>query len=234
MSVKELPILFSAPMVRALLAGTKTQTRRIVKPARRDATDFVLVQHDGEWWPWESDDGESNVLSDGTERVIRSPFGTPGSRLWVCETFYAFGRWETRYSEKKGRDEWHFVDVTLAAGKEYHYDADAYDVVAMSRRSGLRSDRTPCWWKRPAIFMPRAASRIVLEVTSVRVQRLQDISEHDAAAEGVTTWAPGALSPEGQKADPSDQFRWLWTSINGDASWYADPWVWALEFRKLP
>ncbi|MNV94379.1 hypothetical protein D3C71_1891680 [compost metagenome] len=81
--------------------------------------------------------------------------------------------------------------------------------------------------------MPRDCSRITLEITGVRVERLQDINEDDAANEGVATWAPGALSPDSLNADASDQFRWLWNSINGPESWSANPWVWVVEFRIL-
>ena len=142
------------------------------------------------------------------------------------ETFYAWGRWETRYSAKKGRDEWHFVDMTLECGRSYAYDTDEDTPMIVTRRSTV----VPLWWRRPAIFMPRAASRITLEITSVRVERLQDISEADAKAEGVAL----KNSPAAFLTSYVRGFRDLWESINGPGSWAANPWVWRVEFRRLP
>lgn len=181
-------ILFSAPMVHALLDGSKTQTRRALKPARTSATD--------------------------------SPYGRPGDRLWVRETFIAYGRWETRYHELKRRDEWRFVDMTAGCGRVFHYAADNPDLPLAAGRS-----TTPAWHTRPALFMPRAASRILLEIVAVRIERLQDIGEADARAEGAR--------PE---ADPPSYrlgYRKVWEAINGTGSWDANPLVWVVEFRKV-
>jgi hypothetical protein len=136
--MSERGILFSAPMVRALLAGTKTQTRRVVK-----------------------------VQEGSVQANSQSPYGRPGDRLWVRETFFAYGRWEKRYNEKKQRDEWRFVDMTRERSLSYRYAADDPGVPAEKGRS-----TTPGWHTRPALFMPRAASRIVLEVVSVCVEHL--------------------------------------------------------------
>lgn len=193
-------MLFTAPMVRALLAGTKTQTRRAVKP-----------QPAGEW----AAPGRS-----------ASPYGQPGDRLWVRETFFAFGRWETRYSEKKGRDEWHFIDMTLQVGHAYTYAADDENGLYAAPRS--RDSVTPGWWKRPAIFMPRAASRIQLEITNARVERLQSISEADAQAEGCDLPAS-----DQDWAQARGWYRELWEALNGAGSWDANPWVWAIDFRRI-
>lgn len=201
-------ILFSAPMVRALLAGRKTQTRRAVKPHRADDA-FVLVgQEDGSWWPYRSPDGESMVMGDGCEYPFSCPYGAPGNRLWVRETFND-DRGETIYRADGGMP------------------ADWFD-------AGSK-------W-RPSIFMPRAASRITLEVTEVRVERLQDISEADAIAEGVVehqTLRPGtrACNIDGgmmHACGPVPVYRWLWESINGPGSWELNPWVWAVSFRRAP
>jgi hypothetical protein len=149
----------------------------------------------------------------------------------VRETFYAFGRWETRFSQKKGRDEWHFVDMTLECGHSYCYDADQSNPVPMRGRRD--AGVTPGWWKRPAIFMPRAASRISLEITGVRVERLQAISEKDAQAEGCKAACPTMDESYAPIYTYQEGFAQLWESINGKGSWEASPFVWAVEFKRI-
>lgn len=190
-------ILFSAPMVRALLDGSKTQTRRAVKPAV------------------------------GAER--HSPYGQPGDRLWVRETFFAYGRWETRYNEKKQRPEWRFVDMTSECNHIYRYAADNPELPLASGRS-----TAPAWHTRPALFMPRVASRILLEIVSVRTERLQDIGEADARAEG-TTQVPEQCAPDDEAGLHAYRlgYRALWERINGVGSWDGNPWVWVVEFRRI-
>jgi len=242
--MKERPILFSGAMVRALLADTKTQTRRVVKPSRRYPFEFVGsgTKADPDWndpscWGFMSDDGDAWLLKDGTKESdvhqIPCPYGQPGDRLYVRETFYAYGRWETRYSEKKKRDEWHFVDMTLECGHAYAYAADGapHDF----HKSNQRSDRTPSWWKRPAIHMPRLASRILREIVSVRVERLNDISQADAVAEGAMVWAQELDTQIKDLPGEDAQFAFLalWESINGAGSWAANPWVWVVEFKRV-
>lgn len=219
----ERPILFSGAMVRALQAGIKTQTRRALKP---QPSEFVggpgVTLRDGSPAPL-------IALDDSVEpygREIACPYGQPGDRLWVRETFYAWGRWETRFSAKKRRDEWHFEDLTLESGKCYSYSADGDG--PMFERGKRNAGVLPGWWKRPAIFMPRAASRITLEITSMRVERLQDISVADAIAEG----CPGG--EHGDRYAALEQYRALWESINGPGSWDTNPWVWVVSFKRLP
>lgn len=162
------------------------------------------------------------------------PHGQPGDRLWVKETFFAWGRWETRYSAKKARDEWHFVDMTLESGKVHQFEAPhGYEKSKLKQAGAI-----PTWHKRPSIFMPRVASRILLEITSVSVERLQSISEADAKAEGVEPlkggfwknyvpgWTEFSVSAKGS-------FCTLWQSINGADSWAANPWVWVIEFQRV-
>ncbi len=148
------------------------------------------------------------------------------------ETFYAYGRWVTRYSEKKKRDEWHFIDMTLESGRKYLFAADN-DNYAADLGANQGRGVYPAWWKRPAIFMPRAVSRITLQITDVRVERLQSISEADAREEGC-----GFLLPEYPQWDGDPNlyrklFRVLWESINGAGSWPANPWVWCVSFRRV-
>jgi len=214
--MKERPILFQAAMVRAILAGTKTQTRRVVKPALPDG-----------WEPRGPMGGRSALFTGGwgADCFRDCPYGQPGDQLWVRETFFAFGYWITQHSPAKGRDEHHFVDLTIETGKQYRFDPPP----AALRGAG-RATNTPMWWKRPAIHMKRAASRIQLEVTGVRVERLQAISEADSIAEGCN----GKLSEVAPAADQArHDYRALWESINGPGSWDANPWVWCVEFRRL-
>lgn len=223
--MKERPILFTGAMVRALLDGSKTQTRRLCKPMNQ----------------WVEQDCREVRMIDGAPHhflkrallpieKLRSPYGRPGDSLWVRETFYAFGRWETRYSEKKCRDEWHFVDMTAGCDRAYQYAASNPDVPLAKGRGAL-----PSWYTRPAIHMPRAAGRILLKITGVRVERLQDISEADARAEGVTIedrHMRGYCA--GEFLSPSIRaYRDLWESINGAGSWGANPWVWVVEFKRV-
>lgn len=226
--MKERPILFSAPMVRAIMAGTKTQTRRVVKPQPERSGDGVLMwgaSHRGMRFGVEGMDVPPGVL-------VRCPYGQPGDRLWVRETFYAWGRWETRYNQKKGRDEWHFVDLTATSGRKYRYAAEGDGLIPMPGRREV-AGVIPGWWKRPAIFMPHRASRITLEISGVRVERLQDINAADALAEGVNVHPDHHSKPATSIYSPVQAFRDLWESINGPDSWDVNPWVWAIEFRRL-
>ena len=213
--MKERPILFSAPMVRAILAGTKTQTRRVVKPVGNDDS-FVLQEHGSGWWPYRSDDGES-PFKDGNEIPHACPYGEPGDRLWVRETFAR-------------------IDGQTQPWIETDYRATYTHGDRLGDTLGLKKRWTP------AIHMPRAASRITLEVTGVRIEQLQDISERDAIAEGVSasptclrdddTDAFRRIGPVEDNSFPIARYASLWESINGAGSWAANPFVWVIEFRR--
>lgn len=207
--MKERPILFSAPMVRALLAGTKTQTRRVCKPAQSYSLSKVVEVPD----PLERGQvyNGSHFGDEEGDVQFPSPYGGRGERLWVRETFS--GPWcmeaqdgiaaapPSKWGESS--EIWYWAD-----GEPTHGD----------------------WTRpRPSIHMPRWASRITLEVTSVRVERLQDISEKDAWAEGCEGYDDDVT---GGKSGYSE-FHDLWEQINGPESWAANPWVWVVEFRRL-
>ncbi|MBN3777399.1 hypothetical protein G3O06_07520 [Burkholderia sp. Ac-20345] len=227
--MKELPILFAHPMVRAILEGRKTQTRRVVKPQPEVSPQGNLM---GEWLGRPLN---GLLLPKLQDISIHCPYGTPGGRLWVRESYVAFGRWETRYSAKKGRDEWHFVDMTVETGRKYRFDG----AVPNAARGGA----TPAWWRRPSIFMPRAAARTLLEVTSVRVERLQDISHDDAVAEGLLILpasgryvvSQGDQYLGGADHDPRVVYADLWDSLNTERGhgWSTNPWVWVVEFGRI-
>ena len=224
--MKERPILFNAPMIRAILANTKTQTRRIFKPER------MTWDANGRYTTYAMRGGELSITGSGpfepSSWLHYCPYGQPGDRLAVRETFYAWGHWTKRYSEKKRREEWHFVDETMGTGKAYRYEADE----KLPRRK--RELHEVGWWKRPAIFMPRAASRITLEVTGVRVERLQDIDLADALAEGISDTGALILDSAGnEQGGPIAEYAVLWEQINGPGSWAANPWVWVISFKKV-
>lgn len=196
--MKERPILFSAPMVRAILAGTKTQTRLVVKP---QPTGFLggpgVTMEDGTPAPRVPVDDCAGEFG----RVIQCPYGQPGDRLWVREAFAHV------FDDKFGP----VPDSIIYRADEGNGD-------------------WPHGW-RPSIHMPRCASRILLEIISVRVERLQEISEADAIAEGVSPdmglrWKSGDDTPRGMYGE-------LWESINGPGSWDANPFVWVVEFKRV-
>lgn len=249
--MREGPILFSEPMVLANLRDVdpKTQTRRGMNPQPSEEAVRLyagnIVAHDIEC---SESGGYLGFGFQDEKQIWQCPYGKPGDKLWVRETFFAFGRWETRFSAKKARDEWHFVDLTIESGHTYHYAAGGGQPQPMRGRRD--AGVTPGWWKRPAIFMPRAASRTTLLVKKVRVERLQDISEADAIAEGIERgvgfpgWYRGPLkgdSPGLQEsgrtfhiptAFPRLAYRALWESINGADSWAANPWLWVVDYER--
>ena len=221
--MKERPIIFSAPMVRAILAGTKTQTRRVVKPIGQDYG-FVLQDYGDGWLPYRSDDGELPMKGDN-EIPHSCPYGQPGDRLWVRETWQAF--FEDEVSPDRPRGPRHTLGIPAQPERKsfVFYKADG--------PGPFHPDGFAPSWRSP-LHLRRKYSRITLEVTNVRVERLQDISEADARAEG----APELLSVDGGYVEHAmgchrDGFEHLWASINGPGSWDANPWVWVVEFRRV-
>lgn len=176
--MKERPLLFSGPMVRAILDGSKTQTRRIVTP---QPVEIEWFEHQQAWVGSFGDDAGSPT---NPHQLIQCPYGTVGTRLWVREDHYRSGHWEPipGVTTKGGRQKWQFVTDR---------DGCLFEMPDGCRLGFSRSDpKTPAWYKRLGRFMPRALSRIDLEVTAVRVERLNDISEKDAIAE-VGEWNKG-------------------------------------------
>lgn len=212
--MKERPIIFSAPMIRAILDGSKTQTRRIVKGAQADWTPVaprvywpLVVDRHGEERPGSVTYGAGN--EDGSD-WFPCPYGKPGDRLWVRET------WAPHFMYEGVRP----ADIPIDDQSCLFYMADGAITGGC-----LDSQRAKRW--RPAIHMPRKASRIDLAITGVRLERLQDISRGDAMAEG----CPFANMASGP--DPRQWYAGLWDQINGAGSWEANPWVWCLEFKRV-
>jgi hypothetical protein len=199
--MKERPILFTGEMVRAILKGRKTQTRRVGKPVRHPDLGNLY-------------DIGALVLEHEPQHVIHRacPYGQPGDRLWVRETFAIVPRTAYRCSDG--------VQQTLRPDDPYDHDAAIY------REGWTRSGGGFRW--RPSIHMPRWASRITLEITGIRIERLQDISEADAIAEGVKN---SLHLPGGRFA--RENYEHLWWTINGDGSWEKNPWVWVIEFQRI-
>ena len=202
--MKERPILFSAAMVRALLDGSKTQTRRVVKPQPEAHLHMVRSLGDGVFQFAQ----DPHQLAD-TVSSFHYPYGQPGDQLWVRENFSG-----PHYQSKSPPRDW--------------LDTDPIWYWADGNPDG--GD----WTKpKPNIHMPRWASRITLEITGVRVERLHDISEEDAQAEG-SLFELGALESTilGARAKYRSGYCRLWESINGPGSWNENPWVWVIEFKR--
>lgn len=225
MSIKERPILFSAPMVRAILDGRKTMTRRAVKPQplyERVAKDIPFMAMTG----------------------VRCPYGQPGDRLWAREKHCFLDVTKSALSQfplgpennnEVGPDVWD-LEVEYSDGTQHDKTVDGI-------RPRQTRERGETGW-RPAIHMPRWASRITLEITAVRVEKLGEISEEDAIAEGVfkkvghmegcgdvvETTRGGELVYM-NPAQARVEFRYLWEKING--SWTPETWVWVIEFRRV-
>lgn len=218
--VKERPILFSAPMVRALLDGTKTQTRRVINlppaPTALGMWEASTIggPNGGRIAAGDEVPLQPVIWHTRTGKTISCPYGQPGDRLWVRESFWGCDL--PGYGDQPCvvyDDEW--------VGKEY---------MPVQARPWARK-----FGRIPSIHMPRDCSRILLQIVSVRVERLDDCSEADARAEGVTIldkhmsgYCAGESRPPAIRA-----YRDLWDEINGAGSWAANPWVWVIEFKRV-
>jgi hypothetical protein len=206
---KERPILFSAPMVRAILEGRKTMTRRVIK-------DTGLYAIDERWHGIETATRERRNLA------TQCKHGQPGDHLWVKETSIIAPK--------------HFATPDNYCIPDKEGDLRYIQYIASE------SDTEAAGWyklkKSPSIFMPRWASRITLEITDVKVERLQDITENDALAEGIQEDAMAPMShficANGSSTrEPVYAFETLWESINGPGTWDANPFVWAISFKRI-
>lgn len=236
----ELPILFGGPMVKAILEGRKTQTRRVIKPQP------PVVEHE-QFFP---SIGIWLCKAEGhDEKMLKCPYGIPGDRLWVRETFTTFrkdteaeGAAKLEAAKKiasiEDLERWSNMP-SGGGGQSVLYKADFGEWA-----DNPESDLGP--WK-PSIHMPRWASRILLEIVSIRVERVQDITSEDALAEGIEdVGGQASCNPyrnylKGEPGEmnmhcsaPTRSFQTLWDSINAKRGfgWDANPWVYRIEFRR--
>lgn len=211
--MKERPILFSSPMVRAILDGSKTQTRRIVKPQPHTVCgDGKRAWSEG-LYPGTFAYRDSD---NGPNKYGQCPYGVPGDRLWVREA------WACHWANDN-------LKPSEIEGEYWSVRYFADDFIRGCAIDGSKAMLDQCQKRRSSIFMPRWASRITLEIVSVRVERLQDISEEDAKAEGIATTCPCAGGCDQHRKD----FCLLWESIHGLGSWGSNPWVWCIEFKRV-
>lgn len=220
--VKERPILFSGPMVRAILSGSKTVTRRIVKGRLEFVGGHDEDHNDPGLWDseWSYADGDPVPLSE-----LACPFGDPGERLWVREAFALSikGDPASFFEGDDESDDTH--DVIYRASS----DERPWTQYRENSDREMEGKPIPPPW-RPSIFMPRWASRLTLEVVSVGVERLQNITEAEAVTEGM----PVRRYTDGRGVeDARFNFRQGWDTLHGNGSWNANPWVWRIKFKRV-
>lgn len=220
-SIKERPILFSSPMVRALLDGSKTQTRRAFSDSTKFAFDCAARIGEVSFFL------EQNELGKNDLGYVLDfcPCGKVGDRLWVRETF------QPVFADGFDHDSNPYPNYKTGYGYAVTYPATDEIVEWIDGDDNITSR---C---RPSIHMPRWASRINLEITGVRVERLNDISEADAKAEGAPSYEEGIDAPPPSDGEYSwsycASFKTLWESIKGAGSWQENPWVWVVEFKVV-
>lgn len=216
-AVKERPISFTGEMVRQILAGNKSVTRRVCKlghPAPDDTAWGIFPASESGWVAWFGRPARDGA--EFTKKAYRQgklcPYGKAGDLLWVRERWWKVPEPSLRQL-RDGADTWPKSRIV--------YDADESDI-------GREQNREMGWKPRPSIFLPRSASRITLRIVDVRVERVQDISEGDAIAEG--------CPPVGYRPGNGSPFWWfrdLWDSINGKKHpWSSNPWVYVISFVR--
>lgn len=238
--MKERGMIFNGDMVRALLDGRKTQTRRPVKP-QPELTQKSGFSWNGVVYGAGSNDRETNR----NFAHAKCPFGKPGDRIWVRETWALLGNedgccvdWNDNLC--KG-DEKTAARIYRASCEQRHGDYGLWSIPDDADwKPHTENEKFEGAW-RPSIHMPRWASRILLEITDVRVERLHSISERDALSEGLFQLPASGrycLQPGMQyfgmaSYSAKEVYSWLWASIYDEESWAANPWVWVIEFKRI-
>ena len=232
--MKETPILFSPVMVEAIQEGRKTMTRREIKPQPvvLEGQEIVEIAKNDFWI------GTNNGHFSGhSSSRFKSKYQV-GDRLWVKETHFLFGAWVRNGVTSAGKEKWKFEQDLRTEVRYLDNPPIRFKVSRDKKHPDL-----PAWYKRNSLFMPKWASRITLEVTAVRAERLQEISEKDAMAEGVEFKLPKITSAAtGWKHYRSGfynaknavhSFFTLWEKINGEESLEYNPYVWVITFKKI-
>lgn len=244
---RERPILFSTEMVKAILEGRKTQTRRIIK-SRHESGLFMICRRmtDNQITSIESLDWDER----NCEKDITCPYGKPGDVLWVKEGHYQFGKWIEKGKTKTGKQKWEFISTSERTLYFNNPPATNYSSRVAHNKKG-NWEGMPTWYKRIARFMLKKDARIFLEITDIKVERVNEISEQDAIAEGIHKYecpvlgwrykdymkgASGYGHPDHdypETGNAVDSFRTLWIKINGPESWNRGDWCWVIQFKIL-
>ena len=205
-AVKERPIIFKGEMVRAILEGRKTQTRRLIKPQPEIVGDHVIT-----CLHWKGENYGSIRGNAQDAMKTQSPYGQVGDRLWVRETW-------AKYPNA--------MRIAYKADMTAHIRTLVPDAFLPQPVTDI-----PKW--KPSIHMPRWASRITLEITEVRVERVQEINAHDAVVEGIFWGVSLCQSDTGYDKAVIDKFHELWDSIHGSNAWERNDWVWVISFKRI-
>lgn len=234
--MKEIPILFSAEMIQAILRkeNSKTVTRRIIKPQPPNDNLGYIMLNNGNALLCGAD------YPDGDDDEIKCPYGKVGDILWVKQTHYRFGHWIKNGISKAGRQKWKFI----AANANIKYPDDPPQKIEKNNFRGMG------WYKRSPLFMPKEACRIKLKITDVRVEKLQDITEGDIWKEGISIPVSPDRHPLIQltgkypaceyfdkelKNYAHAYFYSLWDILNAERGYpvKSNPYVWRIEFERL-
>lgn len=225
--MKERPILLSSPMVQAVDDGRKTVTRRVVNMLKEGIAEAI--------WGYTAFTPDGHISfrarhanGEYGESFVKIPYGVKGDILYVREVYYDYGLWEENGHTKTGKRKWKFVSLIPSSADIRYFENPPEDIKPNSyRKLG--------WYKRLGRFMPYRYVRTKLEIVSIRVERLHDITYQDAVREGVQfrQFELFGLDGNGRDSLARLKFSILWTSINGQESWDSNPWVWRIEFKKL-
>lgn len=232
----------TADLAQKVFDDLKTHTRRVINPQPPESwmnrTDWSRYYVRGVQNLWLAHP------EDPARKEIKCPFGKPGDRLFVKETYFAYGQWKKDGATRTGAQKWRFEDLT-GTDFQYKYLNDPPQRLASGSREEIG------WHKRSALFMPRRAARSILEVKEIRVERLQDISAADAEAEGINLidfncfenylvgedWIYNGQNQREMHAleDPVMSFASLFDKINGGRgfTWLSNPWIWVIVFKKI-
>lgn len=242
--MKEHPILFSPVMVEAIQEGRKTMTRREIKlVSKRSGEIEEIIPNEN--WPksnWKQFLGRraypTTPVAYEILEMFNCPYGQIGDHLWVKETHFLFGAWKRNGVTSTGKEKWKFHPHVMQQPKYLDNPPLNFKTSRDKENPGL-----PKWYKRNSLFMPKWASRITLEVTAIRAEKVKEISEQDAMAEGVEFKLPKITSAAtGWKhcqsgfynaKNASHSFFTLWEKINGEQSLESNPYVWVITFKNI-